>query len=169
VELLVMRHGVAEERDEFAATGADDSLRPLTKEGKWKLEQVTKGLRRLLPSIDVIATSPFTRAAQTAEILADRYGGVSIERLDALTPDGTERKFLAWLRQRDPEARVAAVGHDPQLPSLVSWFLTGEAQEGRIELRKGGACLLRFEGPARMGKGVLVWSLAPAILRRLAK
>lgn len=164
-----MRHGVAEEKEAFAATGEDDSLRPLTKEGRWKLKQGTKGLRRLLPSIDVIATSPFTRAAQTAEILADEYRGAAIEHLDALTPDGAERKFIAWVRQHDPDSRLAAVGHDPHLPALVSWLLTGEAEAGRIELRKGGACLLQFDGAPRMGKARLVWSLTPAIMRRLAK
>jgi len=169
VELLVMRHGVAEESESFAATGEDDSLRPLTKEGRWKLKQVTKGLRHLLPSIDVIATSPFTRALQTAEILADAYGDATIEHLDALTPAGMPRKFMTWLRQHDPNDRVAAVGHDPHLTSLVSWLVTGEAVEGRIELRKGGACLLQFDGLPQMGRATLVWSLPPAILRRLAK
>jgi len=164
-----MRHGVAEEKEAFAATGEDDSLRPLTKEGRWKLKQVTKGLRHLLPSIDVIATSPFTRALQTAEILADAYGDATIEHLDALTPAGTPRKFMTWLRQHDPNDRVAAVGHDPHLTSLVSWLVTGEAVEGRIELRKGGACLLQFDGLPQMGRATLVWSLPPAILRRLAK
>jgi phosphohistidine phosphatase len=169
VELLVMRHGVAEEKEAFAETGEDDSLRPLTKEGRWKLKQVTKGLRYLLPSIDVIATSPFTRALQTAEILADEYGDATIEHLDALTPAGTPRKFMTWLRQHDPDDRVAAVGHDPHLASLVSWLLTGEAVEERVELRKGGACLLQFDGQPQMGKATLIWALPPAILRRLAK
>jgi len=164
-----MRHGVAEEKEAFAATGEDDSLRPLTKEGRWKLKQVTKGLRHLLPSIDVIATSPFTRALQTAEILADAYGDATIEHLDALTPAGMPRKFMTWLRQHDPNDRVAAVGHDPHLTSLVSWLVTGEAVEGRIELRKGGACLLQFDGLPQMGRATLAWSLPPAILRRLAK
>src|SRR5215207_4114807 len=169
VELLVVRHGVAEDEESFAATGKDDSLRPLTKEGRWKLAQVTKGMRRVLPSIDVIATSPFTRAVQTAEILANEYGDAAIEHLDALTPDGTPRKFMGWLRQRDPDDRIAAVGHEPHLSALVSWLVTGEAVEGRIAFRKGGACLLQFDGLPRMGHAMLIWSLTPAILRRLAR
>lgn len=169
MELLVLRHGVAEDREEFAATGKDDSLRPLTKEGRWKLEQATKGLRRQLPSLDVIATSPFTRAVQTADILAEQYDDASIEQLDALTPDGTPRKFIAWLRQREQNDRVAIVGHEPHLSTLVSWLVSGEAVEGRFELRKGGACLLQFDRQPRMGKAMLVWSMTPGILRRLAK
>ncbi|MEO6527789.1 MAG: phosphohistidine phosphatase SixA [Gemmatimonadaceae bacterium] len=168
VELLVIRHGVAEDREAFAATGKDDSLRPLTKEGRWKMEKVAKGLRRVLPSITVIATSPFTRALQTARIVADAYGEVEIEQLDALTPDGTPRAFMAWLREREPDARVAIVGHEPHLGSLISWMLTGEAAEGRIAMRKGGACMLQIDDRPRAGKATLIWSMTPSILRRVA-
>ena len=167
MELLVIRHGVAEEREAFAETGEDDSLRPLTKEGRWKMEQVAKGLRRTLPSLDLIATSPFKRAEQTAKIVADSYRKAEIERLDALTPDARPQAFMSWLRERESGDRVAAVGHEPHLGLLVSWMLTGEAIEGRIALRKGGACLVEFDDRPRAGKARLVWSLPPSILRRI--
>ena len=164
----MIRHGVAEERETFAATGQNDALRPLTKEGRWKMERVAKALRRLLPSLDLIATSPFTRALQTAEIVADVYRKVEVEHLASLTPERRPQAFMTWLRGRDVGDRVAAVGHEPHLGSLVSWMLTGEAIEGRIALRKGGACLLQFDDHPRMGKARLIWSLPPSILRRVA-
>jgi len=167
VELLVIRHGVAEEREEFAASGKDDSLRPLTKEGRWKMERGAKALRHALPSLNVIATSPYTRAAQTAKIVAAAYDDVDVERLDALTPDGRPQAFLTWLRGRESDDRVAAVGHEPHLGSLVYWLLTGEAIEGRISMKKGGACLLELDPKSRAGKATLIWSLTPSLLRRL--
>ena len=169
MELLVIRHAVAEDREVFAATGKDDSLRPLTKEGRWKMERAVRGLRHLLPSLDVVATSPFTRATQTAKIVAAAYRDVHVERLDALTPEGRPRTFLAWLRERGTDDRVAIVGHEPHLGSLVHWFLTGDAAEGRIALRKGGACLLTFDAKPQAGKATLVASLTPAVLRRLGE
>jgi phosphohistidine phosphatase len=169
VELLVIRHGVAEERETFAATSQDDSLRPLTKDGRWKMERVAKGLHRLLPSLDLIATSPFTRALQTAKIVADAYGDTELERLAALTPEGRPQAFIAWLRKRESEDRIAAVGHEPHLGSLISWLLTGEAVEGRIALRKGGSCLLQFDDRPRMGQAKLLWSLPPSLLRRVTE
>lgn len=169
MELLIIRHGVAEERETFAATGKDDSLRPLTKEGRWKMERVAKGLHRLLPSVDLVAASPFTRALQSAKIVADAYGIDECEQLDALTPDGRPQAFMAWLRKREAGDRVAAIGHEPHLGSLVSWMLTGEAVEGRIALRKGGACLLQFDDRPRMGQATLIWSLPPSILRRVTE
>ena len=167
MELLVIRHGVAEEREEFAATGKDDSLRPLTKEGRWKMERGAKALRHALPSLNVIATSPYTRAAQTAKIVAAAYDDVDVERLDALTPDGRPQAFLTWLRGRESNDRVAAVGHEPHLGSLVYWLLTGEAIERRIAMKKGGACLLELDPKSRAGKATLIWSLTPSLLRRL--
>lgn len=167
MELLVIRHGVAEAKEAFAATGQDDSLRPLTKEGKWKMEHVAKGLHRALASLDLIATSPFMRAEQTARIVASTYGGTEVVRLDALKPEGTQRAFLAWLRQREADDHVAVVGHAPHLPSLISWLVTGEAREEPFALRKGGACLLEIDGQPRAGKAKLIWWLTPTLLRRL--
>ena len=169
VELLVVRHGVAEDKEKFAESGEDDSLRPLTKEGKWKMEHVAKGLRRTLPSINVMASSPFTRALQTAKIVGAIYGESEIERLDALVPTARPQTFLTWLRKREQEDRVAVVGHEPHLGALVGWLLSGEAVEGRIVMRKGGACLLEFDEKPRAGKAKLIWSLTPAMLRRLSE
>ena len=115
----------------------------------------------------VLAVVWFARALQTARIVSAEYGKAEVERLDALTPDGKPRAFMAWLREHQAVERVAAVGHEPHLGSLVSWMLTGEAVEGRIALRKGGACLLQFDDRPRMGKAQLVWSLPPSILRRM--
>jgi phosphohistidine phosphatase len=169
LELLVIRHGVAEDRDAFAESGEDDSLRPLTKEGRLKMEHAAKGLRRALRSLDVIATSPFKRAEQTAKIVARTFGHAELEPLDALTPDGTPRAFMTWLRGRSESDRVAVVGHDPHLPMLVSWLVTGEAIEGRFRLRKGGACLLEIDGQPRAGKAIMRCLLTPSLLRRLGK
>jgi phosphohistidine phosphatase len=167
VEQLVIRHGVAEEREDFAATGKDDSLRPLTKEGRWKMERGAKALRQALPSLDVIATSPFTRAAQTAKIVAAAYDDVGVEQVDALTPESRPQDFLAWLRKRDAGDRVAAVGHEPHLGMLVYWLLSGESVAGRIAMKKGGACLLELDARSRAPKATLLWSLTPSIMRRL--
>ena len=167
MELLVIRHGVAEEREDFAATGTDDSLRPLTKEGRWKMERGAKALRQALPSLDVIATSPFTRAAQTAKIVAAAYDDVGVEQVDALTPESRPQDFLAWLRKRDAGDRVAAVGHEPHLGMLVYWLLSGESVAGRIAMKKGGACPLELDLRSRAPKATLLWSLTPSIMRRL--
>ena len=59
--------------EEWEAEGRDDRLRPLTPEGRKEMQRVAPGLARLVPTIDVLATSPLARAAETAEIVAQAY------------------------------------------------------------------------------------------------
>src|SRR5215211_152385 len=131
------------------------------------MERGARALRHAIPSLNVIASSPFTRAAQTAKIVAAAYDEVDVEELDALTPESHPQAFLTWLRERDSDHRVAAVGHEPHLGSLVYWLLTGESADGRIAMKKGGACLLELDARPRAGKARLIWSLTTSILRRM--
>jgi phosphohistidine phosphatase len=164
---VLIRHGIAEDRESFAASGQSDSLRPLTKHGRWKMERVALGLRRAVRSIDVLATSPLVRAAQTAAIVAEAYH-VDPTTTAAFAPDAPLDAALEWLRRERSAAVVAAVGHEPHLGALATWLLTG-LTESRIPLRKGGACAVEFSGAPRAGTGKLSWELTPALLRRLGE
>jgi phosphohistidine phosphatase len=167
MQLLVIRHAIAETREQFASTGQDDSLRPLTKEGRKRMALAAKGLRRVVGEIDLLATSPLVRAAETAAIVAREYDDVIPVPVDALKPESKPTAFISWLRQQEGAEVVAVVGHEPTLGTFVTWLLTGIA-EPRVPLRKGGACLLDFAGrPARSG-ATLRWSLTPTLLRRIA-
>ena len=50
MDLLVIRHGIAEDRETFAATGADDRQRPLTDKGR-------RRLREAVPGVDLTLTT----------------------------------------------------------------------------------------------------------------
>lgn len=134
VNLLVIRHAVAEDRESFAEQGKDDSLRPLTEDGRRKMQRATRGIQWMVPSVGVIATSPFVRATQTAQVVGKLYRSAAIVPVDALIPDAEPRDFLAWLDSQEIVAPVAAVGHEPHLGSLVWWLLNGERTEERIQL-----------------------------------
>jgi phosphohistidine phosphatase len=166
MQLLVIRHGIAEVREEFMESGQDDALRPLTKEGKWKMERNARALRRAVSAIDVLGSSPLLRATQTATIVAAAFGGIAITTVTALVPGGTPDAFLAWLRRQRDAGLVAVVGHEPLLGALVTWLLTGE-EESHVPLRKGGACLLDLDGRPRAGGAMLQWALTPALMRRI--
>ena len=71
MHIVIVRHGIAEDREASNRAAPDDALRQLTKEGRQKMRKAAKGLKRILPALDLIATSPLMRAAQTAEILAE--------------------------------------------------------------------------------------------------
>jgi phosphohistidine phosphatase len=168
MKLLVVRHAVAEEREEFAATGKPDDLRPLTDTGRRKMRRAARGLRRLVPRLDVLAPSPLTRATQTAEIVAEAFHGIQVTPVDELAPDAVPDALVPWLRGQAPDATVAVVGHEPHLGFLVGWLLTGR-HASFVELKKGGACLLEFDDPPAAGGATLLWALPPRQLRALRR
>lgn len=165
VKVLVIRHAVAEDRESFAATGESDDLRPITDAGRRKMRLAAKGLRRLVPSIGTLAASPLTRAAETARIIADVYGGLDIATVEALRPEASPASLLEWLREVPADPTVAVVGHDPHLSTTIGWLL-GEKARPLVQLKKEGACLLQFDSVPRRGAAVLQWLLQPAQLRR---
>ena len=168
MKLLLIRHAIAEEREDFARTGKDDRLRPLTDEGRKKMKRAARGLRTLVSGIDLLATSPLTRAAQTGAILDSVYGGLDEVEIEELSPESTPEAFLRWLRLQEGEC-LAAVGHEPGIGQILSWLLTG-TERRLFTFRKGGACLLEFpdEDEPAGGTATLLWALTPGQLRTLA-
>jgi phosphohistidine phosphatase len=166
MRLLVVRHAIAEDRKTFARTGKKDVLRPLTRYGRTQMRLGARGLCRILPSIDVVGTSPLTRTVQTAEILAEAYDDPPLVSVPALDHSPDPIEFVHWLQRHRREEVVAAVGHEMHLVSLISVLLSGRRGQF-VLLKKGGACLLLFEGTVRPGRAKLIWSLSPAHLRAL--
>ena len=127
---------------------------------------MSKALHRLVPAIDVIASSPLIRARETAQILCGRYDDIPIVDLTSLSPGGSERELLGWMREQREDATIVLVGHEPDLGLLASWLLTGK-KSAFTPLRKGAACLIRFAETPVAGSGVLEWMLTPKLLDKL--
>jgi phosphohistidine phosphatase len=168
MQLVIIRHAIAEDPKVFAQTGRPDAQRPLTDDGVDKMKRGVKGLREVLPEITLIATSPFVRAVETAKIVAAAYKDVRTVIIHELVPDETGDAFVAWLRGLKSVPVVAVVGHEPHLSALASWLLSGQTRSA-IELKKGGVISMEFEGEPAGGSGVLLWALAPRQLRALAE
>ena len=165
MELLVIRHAIAEDRDEFAKSGRDDSERPLTSEGVRKMRRGARGLRQLVPRMDALVASPLLRASETAEIVRKEYDIDVVGTVPALEPAAPLGRVVAALARLDGDV-VAIVGHEPQLSRLVTYLLGGVDRSG-VELRKGGACLLECERGVRRSGGTLRWLATPRVLRDL--
>ena len=167
MKLLVIRHGPAGERAEWEAKGLDDRLRPLTPAGKKEMREVSKGLRELVTAIDILATSPLVRAAQTAEIVAKRYKCEPVT-VEALEPEKVPNEAIRWLDQQRSAGTVAVVGHEPHLSTLASILLAGKGSSF-LTLKKSGVGLLELSLPVRAGGGKLEWLLTPDVLRSMAQ
>ncbi len=164
MELLIIRHGPAGERADWRLTGRPDSERPLTKDGRRKARAASRGLRELVDGVDLVVSSPWTRAAQTAELAAEALGA-KVVTLDALVPDHPYAETLAWLKTRK-EKRIALVGHEPHLSGLASWMMTGQTRPV-LSLKKCQALLLKLK-KTQAGSGMLTWSVLPRQLRALS-
>ena len=168
MQLLVIRHAAAGDKEEWARTGKSDDERPLTADGARDMSKTAKGLRTIVSEVDLIATSPLVRARQTADIVALAMGVEGIEVTDALIPETPLSTFVTWLASREQRETVVVVGHEPHLGILVTWLLSG-VEQPRVEMKKGAACLIEFDGKPAKGKGLLRWSIPPGLLRRLGK
>jgi phosphohistidine phosphatase len=167
MQLIVIRHAIAMEREEHARTGRPDSDRPLTDTGRRRMRKNARGLQRFSPHPDLIGTSPWLRAADTARVVAETLGVERMETVDAMLPDRPPSELADWLNDKGDLGAIAVVGHEPHLGELVTWLIGGK-QGLNVEFKKGGACLLRIDGEVAAGSAMLLWHLTPAQLRALA-
>lgn len=166
MRLLFIRHGIAADRDEWAKTGGPDSDRPLTDRGRTRMRRTARGMARLLPCPDLIATSPYARAAETAAIVAKAFRGPSPVELAPLVPGAEFTDLVTWLRGLKVTGTVVLVGHEPHLSGALCYFLTGR-REGFHEFKKGGAALIQLADPPTAGVARLLWAMEPGQLRRI--
>jgi len=168
-QLLIIRHAIAEERDRSTAAGRPDATRRLTEKGRRRMVQAARGLRRIVPQPPRLISSPFLRARETAQIIADGYGlACAVEESDLLTPGGDFAALFARLRGEEGEGCIALVGHEPALSEGVGWLLTGSSRSV-VQLKKGAAALLAFPGGTEPGRARLLWALPPTQLRQLGE
>jgi len=164
--VLIIRHAKAEPRAIPGLSGKKDVARPLTDSGRRNMHKAAKGLRMLVPELDLLATSPLVRAQQTAAIVSERYADMPVTKLALLAPGGSMPALLAWLGEQPEAATVAIVGHEPDLGIFASYILS-ERKESFISLKKGAACLIELPERPVAGSGKLEWLLQPNELREL--
>lgn len=156
MKLLLVRHAIAHDRD--AARWPDDSLRPLTPAGRRKFAESCNTLARFKPTI--VFSSPYTRAMQTAKLLAKHAAWPKPQQMTELQPDATATQTVAALAQCEADT-VAMVGHEPTLSLLAAHLLGTRVM---FEFKKGGAARIEFNGHAKAGAGKLIWLATPALL-----
>src|SRR5688572_31331958 len=113
MQLLVIRHAIAMDREEYARTGRPDSDRPLTDTGRRRMRKNARGLQRVAPHPDLIATSPWLRAAYTARVVAETIGVERMEIIDAMILDHQPRDLAYLLNDLSDHATFADVYPDP--------------------------------------------------------
>jgi phosphohistidine phosphatase len=162
MDLYILRHAIAEERSRDA--WPDDSLRPLTAKGKKRMTRIAEGMLALGLSFDVIYTSPFTRARETAEIVAAVFGmRKKLRETETLAVDGDPADLIKLIDSAKGEFEsILLVGHEPYLSELISTLLLGDSSLP-LTMKKGGICKLTI-GTLKLGAcASLEWLLPPAL------
>jgi phosphohistidine phosphatase len=161
--LYIVRHGIAIDRTD--PKSPPEAERPLTAKGVQRTRAAALGLKALDVKPDVLLTSPYVRAAQTAEIFAEALG-FALERIrvsEALKPAASPAEIMKEIA-RIKAKEIACFGHAPHIDLLIA-HLAG-AHGPFSELKKAGvAC---FERASMQSKWSLRWLLTPKILRKLA-
>ena len=121
-------------------------------------------MAKLELSFDLILSSPFVRARQTAEIVAGELGlKKRVEFYDGLVPGGNPKVLIHALNELKPAPEnVLLVGHEPYLSRLISLLVSGGADEAAIEMKKGGLCKLEVGELCHGQCARLTWLLTPA-------
>lgn len=166
MHLYIVRHGIAVDREDPKCP--PDPERYLTEEGVEKTKQVAKGVAAVAASADLLLTSPYVRATQTAEIFAAAldYAKQKIRRTDLLLPGADPSLLFRELAKDKQSSSVFLFGHAPQLDDIIATALGSKRHT--TSLKKAGVALIelkRISPPI----GMVVWLATPKLLRRSGK
>jgi phosphohistidine phosphatase len=158
--LYIVRHAYAGEHGD--PRYPDDSLRPLTASGSKQFRKAIKKLARRGFAPQIVATSPYVRCRQTAELLCERIvPEPEVVELAALEPGSDLAELIRWSRAQQVES-LAWVGHAPDV-DLMAANLLG-APSHTVPFRKGAVAALRFQDAIETNGAALRFFLAPAEL-----
>ena len=174
-QLWLLRHADAEPHGT-----RPDPQRYLTERGERQARVAGLALARMGVEFEAVLSSPKERALRTATLALGVWGKRPLEtqpqrKLKVHPPlEGgfDARQALAAMAQLGPDARLLAVGHEPDFSGVVE-ELTG----ARIDLKKAGLAVVRLlsapagegpSGPSVVAGGELVLLLRPAELALIA-
>ena len=160
MEIWLLRHAVAEE----TAESGRDADRTLTEDGHKRARDVARGLAELEPGLELVLTSPYARARQTAEPAARalRLAG-KLRETQALEPSSDPQEILDELLA-EKAGSVLLVGHEPHLGALLGRLVAGRPGI-EIPMKKAAVARLTWNGS---GAAALRALLPAKVLARLA-
>jgi phosphohistidine phosphatase len=159
--IYIARHAWAGERGD--PRWPDDSLRELTAEGIERYTAVVKALAARGFAPETIATSPYTRCRQTADLIAKFVSGKpKIDELEALEPGSDLEPLIEWTNEQGGND-VCWVGHSPDVERLAAELIGDGA--ARVRFAKGAVAAVGFDGDAaNAGGGELYWLATAKLL-----
>jgi phosphohistidine phosphatase len=166
MQLYIVRHGIAIDREDPKCPPDPDRF--LTDEGMEKTKQVAEGVAGLGAIPDLMLSSPYLRAFQTAEIFARvcQYPKQKIVKTDLLLPGAEPLQLFRELSKDKDLSVVYVFGHAPHVDDLVA---TGIGSKRHVSsLKKAGVALMELKRLVPPS-GALLWLATPKLLRKVGK
>jgi phosphohistidine phosphatase len=155
MNLYLIRHGDADK----PSASKPDFERELTQKGRESIKRAAEGWKNIIQSFDIIASSPLTRAVQTAEIIAGIFNHSKKIITDKRITSGSKPdELIDFLRSLDGR-NIAVVGHEPDMSRHLSALISSSGMY--TEFKKGTISKINFEGRVRLSGGTLEF-LIPA-------
>jgi phosphohistidine phosphatase len=158
MQIYLLRHAIAED----GGPGTPDRDRNLTPEGRKRLKDVLRAAKAADVAPDVLLTSPYRRAQQTASIAAEvlEFDG-TVTSTNSLVPDSSAEAVWDEIRVYRDAQQILLSSHEPLMSSTLAYLLG--CPHLLVEFKK--ATLARVDvdrfGPAP--HGVLRWLLTPKL------
>lgn len=154
MQLLILRHADA------MSTAVTDDVRPLSDKGRQQSKRVARFCKERGLQPDLILTSPFLRAEETAKIVAEELKCelvVTAFLASGMMPSAAMEELRAYSRFEN----LMIVGHEPDLSALAGTLL-GAGHLGAVRMRK--ATLAGLDAPSITPGGAQLEFLVPAKL-----
>jgi phosphohistidine phosphatase len=166
MQLYIVRHGIAVDREDPKCPA--DPERFLTNEGIEKTKQVAKGVAAVAAVPDLMLSSPYLRAVQTAELFASalEYPKQKIRKSDLLLPGAEPLQLFRELSKDKELSTVFVFGHAPHLDDLLATAIG--AKHHISSLKKAGVALVELKRLVPPS-GELLWLATPKLLRKAGK
>ena len=163
MQLYIVRHGIAIDREDPKCPA--EAERYLTEEGIERTQQVAEAVAALGIHADLIFSSPYLRAMQTAAIFASELGypKQKIRRTDSLLPGAEPGAFLRELAREKDVSAVLCFGHAPHVDGLLAAAVG--ASRHVTSMKKAGVALVELKRLSPPN-GQLVWLITPKLIRK---
>jgi phosphohistidine phosphatase len=164
MQLYIVRHGIAIDREDPKCP--PDPERFLTEEGTEKTKQAARGVAEIASVPDLMLSSPYVRALQTAEIFSKalEYDKDKIRKSDFLLPGAEPLQLFRELSRDKDNSVVFVFGHAPHLDDLVAAALTSKHRI--TSLKKAGVALVELKRLVPPS-GELIWLSTPKLLKKV--
>lgn len=157
MNLYLVRHADAEKTQ----PGKGDKDRELTREGKDIIQKTADKWVSFIKNPDFICTSPYIRAVETAEIIAESFEfEKEIIKDKALSSGGYTKDLITLVNSLGGED-ILVVGHQPDLSEHVSNLISSKG--ALIEFKKAAIAKISFKDKADFSKGYLEYLIPPQV------